>query len=72
MYKGSHRHDEDGGKDLIAFVSPEHCLLFLEAPVPEVSLGQSRSKSERRVEIYLKNYTCPMPMYTSIKVVHCQ
>jgi hypothetical protein len=34
MYKGSHSHDEDGGKDLITFMSPEHYLLFLEASVP--------------------------------------
>jgi len=67
MYKGSHRHDEDGRNDLIMFISPEHNLLFLKASVPEVSLGQSRSQSEGRAEIYFKNYTCPMPMYTAIK-----
>jgi hypothetical protein len=71
MYKGSHRHDEDEGRDLITLISPEHYMLFLEVSVPEVSLGQSPSQSERRVEIYLKNYTCPMPMYNS-KAVHCQ
>jgi hypothetical protein len=72
MYKGSHRHDEDGRKELITFISPEHYLLFLEASAPELSLGQTHSQSERRAEIYFKNYTCPMPIYTAIKAVHCQ
>ena len=41
-YYGSHRHDEDAGKDLKTFMAPANYLLFLEASVPEVSLRQSR------------------------------